>query len=129
GGRRGVPCPPRQSLYPDRSGRSLAGATRDRLVRRARDVRDRWRGRDPLPAYRRHPRRACADAAGEAAGGGGVSLTLSSRGMTLFLVGLFAAPLAAQQSLPPAPYAYRQLEDPAKEAEAQALMETLRCLK
>jgi len=49
-------------------------------------------------------------------------------GMTLFLVCLFAAPLAAQQSLPPAPYAYRQLEDPAKEAEAQALMETLRCL-
>jgi cytochrome c-type biogenesis protein CcmH/NrfF len=48
--------------------------------------------------------------------------------MTLFLVCLFAAPLAAQQSLPPAPYAYRQLEDPAKEAEAQALMETLRCL-
>lgn len=49
-------------------------------------------------------------------------------GVTLFLVCLFAVPLAAQQSLPPAPYAYRQLEDPAKEAEAQALMETLRCL-
>jgi len=40
----------------------------------------------------------------------------------------FAAPLLAQGSLPPAPYAYRQLEDPAQEAEAQALMETLRCL-
>jgi len=40
-----------------------------------------------------------------------------------------AAPAAAQDSLPPAPYAYRQLEDPALEAEAQALMETLRCLK
>lgn len=49
-------------------------------------------------------------------------------GMTLFLFGLMAQPLTAQQSLPPAPYAYRQLEDPAKEAEAQALMETLRCL-
>lgn len=37
--------------------------------------------------------------------------------------------LLAQQSLPPAPYAYRQLEDPAQEAAAQELMETLRCLK
>ena len=40
-----------------------------------------------------------------------------------------AAPAAAQDSLPPAPYAYRQIEDPALEAKAQALMETLRCLK
>ena len=31
---------------------------------------------------------------------------------------LFAVPLAAQDSLPPAPYAYRQLEDPALEARA-----------
>lgn len=37
--------------------------------------------------------------------------------------------LAAQDSLPPAPYAYRQLDDPAQEAKAQALMQTLRCLK
>nr|WP_232301535.1 cytochrome c-type biogenesis protein [Altererythrobacter epoxidivorans] len=35
----------------------------------------------------------------------------------------------AQDSMPPAPYAYRQLDDPAQEAEARALMETLRCLK
>jgi cytochrome c-type biogenesis protein CcmH len=35
----------------------------------------------------------------------------------------------AQDSMPPAPYAYRQLDDPAQEAKAQALMETLRCLK
>lgn len=35
----------------------------------------------------------------------------------------------AQDLLPPAPYAYKQLEDPALEAKAQALMETLRCLK
>ena len=34
----------------------------------------------------------------------------------------------AQDSLPPAPYAYRQLEDPVLEAEARELMETLRCL-
>ncbi len=51
------------------------------------------------------------------------------RFLAILLFGLMAQPLAAQQSLPPAPYAYRQLEDPAREAEAQALMETLRCLK
>ncbi|HTN15409.1 MAG TPA: cytochrome c-type biogenesis protein [Sphingomonadaceae bacterium] len=39
-----------------------------------------------------------------------------------------SAPLAAQDSLPPAPYAYKQLDDPKQEAEAKALMETLRCL-
>ena len=42
---------------------------------------------------------------------------------------LIATPLLAQQSLPPAPYAYRQLDDPAQEEAAQDLMETLRCLK
>ena len=42
---------------------------------------------------------------------------------------LCAVPLPAQDLLPPAPYAYRQLDDPALEAKAQALMETLRCLK
>ncbi|HYD25679.1 MAG TPA: cytochrome c-type biogenesis protein [Croceibacterium sp.] len=46
----------------------------------------------------------------------------------LLLLGL-SLPLAAQDLLPPAPYAYRQLDDPALEARAQALMETLRCLK
>jgi len=40
-----------------------------------------------------------------------------------------ALPLGAQDKLPPAPYAYRQLDDPALEAKAQALMETIRCLK
>lgn len=40
-----------------------------------------------------------------------------------------SSPAAAQDSLPPAPYAYQQIEDPALEAKAQALMETLRCLK
>lgn len=39
------------------------------------------------------------------------------------------APAAAQDSLPPAPYAYRQLDDPELEAQAKALMATLRCLK
>ena len=40
-----------------------------------------------------------------------------------------ATPAAAQDGLPPAPYAYRQLDDPAQEAAAHALMLTLRCLK
>jgi len=48
----------------------------------------------------------------------------------LCLAVLALAPIAApaQDMLPPAPYAYRQLDDPRQEAEAQALMETLRCL-
>lgn len=47
------------------------------------------------------------------------------------LLALLLAPLAvqAQQSMPPAPYAYTQIEDPELEAEARALMLTLRCLK
>lgn len=40
-----------------------------------------------------------------------------------------AAPMAAQDTMPPAPYAYTQLEDPAQEEQARELMETLRCLK
>lgn len=48
----------------------------------------------------------------------------------LALVAAMAAlPATAQDQLPPAPYAYRQLEDPAQEQKAQDLMETLRCLK
>lgn len=38
-------------------------------------------------------------------------------------------PLAAQDRLPDAPYAYRQLDDPELEAEARELMETIRCLQ
>lgn len=49
--------------------------------------------------------------------------------LILALLVALAAPAAAQDSLPPAPYAYRQLDDPALEAKAQTLMETLRCLK
>lgn len=41
---------------------------------------------------------------------------------------LVAAPAAAQDSLPPAPYADRQLADPQAEARARELMESLRCL-
>ena len=46
-----------------------------------------------------------------------------------FLALFLAAPLAAQDQMPPAPLAYKQLDDPALEAKAQGLMETLRCLK
>lgn len=41
---------------------------------------------------------------------------------------LLAAPALAQSGLPPAPLAYAQLPDPAQEAQAKALMNTLRCL-
>lgn len=41
---------------------------------------------------------------------------------------LGAAPALAQSALPPAPYADRQLDDPAKEAQARDLMHALRCL-
>lgn len=44
------------------------------------------------------------------------------------LLALTSAPALAQSSLPPSRYAYSQLEDPRQEAEAKALMETLRCL-
>ena len=40
-----------------------------------------------------------------------------------------AAPLSAQEEQSTAPYAYRQLDDPAQEKKASDLMETLRCLQ
>ncbi len=45
------------------------------------------------------------------------------------LLAFAGLPLAAQDTMPPAPYAYNQLDDPKLEAEATALMHTLRCLK
>ncbi|MBY0343495.1 MAG: cytochrome c-type biogenesis protein CcmH [Sphingomonadales bacterium] len=45
------------------------------------------------------------------------------------IIALLALSVAAQDSMPPAPYAYNQLADPRLEAEASALMHTLRCLK
>jgi cytochrome c-type biogenesis protein CcmH len=48
--------------------------------------------------------------------------------ISVILLSLAAAPAFAQSSLPPARYSYTQLENPAQEAEAQALMESLRCL-
>lgn len=47
----------------------------------------------------------------------------------LALLALLAfVPAQANDSLPPAPYAYVQLADPAQEKAAQELMDTLRCL-
>jgi len=49
-------------------------------------------------------------------------------GATVAALLFSAAPAAAQPVTPPAHYANVQLADPAKEASAKALMETLRCL-
>ena len=53
---------------------------------------------------------------------------MKARLLPIVLALVAAGPLAAQQSLPPAPFANRQLDDAAQEAQAQDLMETLRCL-
>lgn len=42
---------------------------------------------------------------------------------------LLTAPALAQEEQSTAPYAYRQLDDPAQETKAQDLMESLRCLQ
>lgn len=41
---------------------------------------------------------------------------------------VMSVPVLAQTALPPAPYADRQIEDPALEKKARTLMETIRCL-
>jgi len=46
----------------------------------------------------------------------------------LLLLALIGAPAAADPSTPPAALAYTQLRDPAQEAQARALMQTLRCV-
>lgn len=51
------------------------------------------------------------------------------RALAALLLALLALPGQAQDTMPPAPYAYNQLADPKLEAEASALMQTLRCLK
>jgi len=45
------------------------------------------------------------------------------------LLAVTAMPALAQEEQSTAPYAYRQLENPAQEEKAQALMESLRCLQ
>ena len=46
----------------------------------------------------------------------------------LLALALVVTPVLADSDLPPAPLADTQLPDPKQEAEAQALMETIRCL-
>ena len=48
--------------------------------------------------------------------------------LLLVLLALVATPAWADSNQPPAPYAYRQLDDPRQEAAAKALMGELRCL-
>ncbi|HEX8625177.1 MAG TPA: cytochrome c-type biogenesis protein [Allosphingosinicella sp.] len=51
-----------------------------------------------------------------------------TRSIGLAVLLAFSAPAFAQSALPPSRYSYTQLADPSQEAEARALMETLRCL-
>ena len=48
--------------------------------------------------------------------------------LLLLALALIAEPVMADSDLPPAPLADTQLPDPRQEAQAQALMETIRCL-
>lgn len=50
------------------------------------------------------------------------------RMLIVLLALLLNAPALAQSALPAAPYADRQIEDPALERKARTLMETIRCL-
>ena len=50
------------------------------------------------------------------------------KGVRFALLLMLASPALADSNLPPARYANEQLADPAKEAAAKRLMETLRCL-
>ena len=50
------------------------------------------------------------------------------RALLLAFALLLSGPAMAQDSMPDAPYANTQLPNPAQEKQAQALMETLRCL-
>lgn len=51
------------------------------------------------------------------------------RALLIAFVLLTANPAPAQDSLPPAPFANRQLDDPELEAKATKLMHSVRCLK
>jgi cytochrome c-type biogenesis protein CcmH len=57
-----------------------------------------------------------------------VPFPVPGRSFALAVLLALAAPAFAQSALPPSRYAYTQLEDPRQEAQAKALMETLRCL-
>lgn len=59
---------------------------------------------------------------------GASTLPRLGSGLAVFLVVMAATPLHADSSRPPAPYAYKQLDDPRQEARATELMQELRCL-
>ena len=48
--------------------------------------------------------------------------------LAALVMGLAATPALADSDMPPAPLAYTQLPDARQEAQAQALMQTIRCL-
>jgi len=56
-------------------------------------------------------------------------IRLALAALLAFIAVPLAMPAVGQDTMPPAPYAYNQLADPKLEAEASALMHTLRCLK
>lgn len=51
-----------------------------------------------------------------------------ARILSLLVLAIVAQPVFAQDRLPPAPLAYKQLDDPVLEDKAAALMHELRCL-
>ena len=55
-------------------------------------------------------------------------LSVTTMLATTFAMLAASAPATAQSQLPPAPYAYRQIDDPALEERARSLMQELRCV-
>nr|WP_277754154.1 cytochrome c-type biogenesis protein [Porphyrobacter sp. GA68] len=53
---------------------------------------------------------------------------MAAAALAACLIAWTAVPAAAQDALPPAPYAYRELDDSRQEAAARALMHDLRCV-
>ncbi len=78
----------------------------------------RWRGPGLIAAPRRAPSTMLRM----------IPLAVPARSVVLAALLAVTTPAFAQSSLPPSRYAYTQLEDPRQEAQAKALMETLRCL-
>lgn len=78
------------------------------------------------------PRRSFrgARATKQSSGAAGLPRTCGARndGLILGILLALASPALADSNLPPAYWANRQLPDPKQEAQAQALMEQLRCL-
>jgi cytochrome c-type biogenesis protein CcmH len=72
--------------------------------------------------------RGCSPAKAEVQIGSSTGSRPSPGHILVSVLFFLASPAFAQSSLPPSRYAYTQLEDPRQEAQAKALMETLRCL-